>query len=282
LIGQAGLKGGQKIGFQPADVSVAMFQAMTKAIKELPQADRPRLLSSPPFVEQLRSVKDAAEVAALQKAVDLGDAAFVAVSERIEPGWTERRVAWEIEKHIRENGGDDLSFETIVAGGPWSAQPHAQPRDHKLKKGEMVVIDMGVRHDGYCSDLTRTIFLGKPDDRFKKIYSIVLSAQLTATELIEAGIDGEAAHMLAHNVIEEAGYGDDFGHGLGHGVGLQIHELPRLAKTSTDKLAEGHIFTIEPGIYLPGWGGIRIEDQAVMENGRPRVLSHAPKLSFAA
>lgn len=282
LVGEAGLGGGQRIGFQPGDMSVAMFQAMTKAIKELPQADRPKLLSSPAFVEQLRSIKDAAEIAALQKAVDLGDAAFVAVSERMEPGWTERQVAWEIEKHIRENGGDDLSFETIVAGGAWGAQPHAQPRDYKLKEGEMVVIDMGVRHDGYCSDLTRTVFLGKPDDKFKKIYSIVLSAQLTATELVEAGMDGEAAHMLAHNVIAEAGYGDDFGHGLGHGVGLQIHELPRLAKTSTDKLEEGHIFTIEPGIYLPGWGGIRIEDQAVMENGRARVLSHAPKLSFAA
>jgi Xaa-Pro aminopeptidase len=283
LLGESGMTaGGKKIGFQPADLSVSMFQAMTKAIKELPKTDQPKLLSSPAYVEQLRSVKDADEIKAVQEAVDLGDAAFTEVSKRIEPGWTERQVAWEIERYIREHGGDGLSFETIVAGGPWGAMPHAQPRDYKLKQGEMVVIDMGVRHNGYCSDLTRTIFLGEPDDQFKKIYSIVLAAQLTAEELIEEGMGGEDAHMISHNVIEEAGYGDKFGHGLGHGVGLQIHELPRLARTSTDKLEEGHVFTVEPGIYIPGWGGIRIEDQAVMENGKTRVMSHAPKLAFAA
>lgn len=281
LLGEAGVAG-QRVGFQPADMSVKMFQTMTKRIKELPTTDQPKLLSSPPFVEQLRSVKDASEVAALQKAIDLGDAAFVNVSERVEPGWTEKQVAWEIEKHIRENGGDALSFDTIVAGGAWGAMPHAQPRDYKLRKNDMVVIDMGVRHEGYCSDLTRTIFLGKPDDKFKQIYSIVLGAQLTAEELIEAGMEGEKAHMIAHNVIEEAGFGDNFGHGLGHGVGLQIHELPRLAKTSEDILQDGDVCTVEPGIYLPGWGGVRIEDQGVIENGKLRILSHAPKLSFAA
>ncbi|MEX2236087.1 MAG: Xaa-Pro peptidase family protein [Dehalococcoidia bacterium] len=281
LLGESGVTG-KRIGFQPADVSVAQFQAMNKAIKELPKDDQPKLLSAPPFIEQLRSIKDAAEIAAVQEAVDLGDRAFVAVSERIEPGWTEKQAAWEIQKHIRENGAEDLSFETIVAGGPWGAMPHAQPRDYVLQKGDMVVIDMGVRHNGYCSDLTRTIFLGKPDDKFKEIYSIVLSAQLTAEELIEAGTGGEPAHMIAHNVIEEAGYGDNFGHGLGHGVGLQIHEMPRLARTSKDTMEEGHVFTVEPGIYLPGWGGVRIEDQAVIENGKTRIMSHAPKLSFAA
>ncbi|MPZ23161.1 MAG: M24 family metallopeptidase [Dehalococcoidia bacterium] len=281
LLQEAGLEG-KRIGFQPADVNVAQYQAMTKAIKELPRDRQPKLLSSPPFVEQLRAVKTTDEIALLQKAVDIGDEAFVAISQLVEPGWTERKVAWEIERYAREHGAEALSFETIVAGGPSGAMPHAQPRDHALQKGDMIVIDMGVRYQGYCSDLTRTIFLGEPDDQFKTVYSIVLGAQLTAEELIETGMEGEAAHMIAHNVIDEAGYGEQFGHGLGHGVGLQIHELPRLAKTSKDSLADGNIITVEPGIYIPGWGGVRIEDQAVMDNGRVRVLSHAPKLSFAA
>jgi Xaa-Pro aminopeptidase len=281
LLNEAGMPG-KRIGFQPADLSVQQYRAMTKSMRNMKEGERPKLLAAKPYVEELRAVKDAAEIAALEKAVYLGDEAFVYVSERIEPGWTERQAAWEIEKYVREHGGDDISFETIVAGGPWAAQPHAQPRDYKLQKGDMVVIDMGVRQDGYCSDLTRTIFLGKPDDQFKRVYSIVLWAQLMAEELIEAGMKGGAAHMIAQNVIDEAGYKDKFGHGLGHGVGLQIHELPRLGQTSEDELEDGNIITVEPGIYLPGWGGVRIEDQCVIENGHVRSLSKAPKLAFAA
>jgi Xaa-Pro aminopeptidase len=159
--------------------------------------------------------------------------------------------------------------------------PHCAPTERKLKKGEGCVIDMGVRLDGYMSDLTRTIFLGKPDDQFKRIYDTVLAAQQTAQELVEAGMTGDQAHMLAHNVIEEAGHGKDFGHGLGHGVGLQIHEAPRLGQHSNDVLTNGMVFTIEPGIYLTGWGGVRIEDVVVLENGKARLMSHAPKLTTA-
>ncbi len=137
---------------------------------------------------------------------------------------------------------------------------------------------MGVRLEGYCSDLSRTLVLGEPDEQFRKIYDIVLTAQLTAEALIREDMTGEQAHMLAHNVIAEAGYGENFGHGLGHGVGLQVHETPRLARTSKDVLVEGMVFTVEPGIYVSGWGGVRIEDMVVMENGRLRVLSKAPKV----
>jgi Xaa-Pro aminopeptidase len=217
-------------------------------------------------------------VAALHRAVNLGDEAFSAVASRIEPGWTEKRVAWEIEKYAREHGAEGMSFPTIVAAGPWGAMPHAQPRDHPIQEGEPIVIDMGVVVDGYCSDLTRTIVLGKPDPQFHKIYDIVLSAQRTAEELIRSGMTGEEAHMLAHNVIAEAGYGENFGHGLGHGVGLLIHEAPRLAKASKDELADGMVVTVEPGIYITGWGGVRIEDQTVLEGGKLRVMSGAPKL----
>jgi Xaa-Pro aminopeptidase len=279
LVGTAELTG-KKVGFQPGDITVATYQTMTKAVKAMPAADRPKLLAAPPLVEQMRAIKDAEEVAAVQRAVDLADEAFEAVTRLVEPGWTEAQVAWEIEKHVREHGGDGVSFETIVASGPWSAQAHAYPRaDKRIEAGEPIVVDMGARVDGYCSDLTRTFILGRAGGQFDKIYDIVLTAQETAEALIRAGMSGEEAHLTAHNVIAEAGYGENFGHGLGHGVGLQVHEAPRLAKTSKDVLADGMVFTVEPGIYVSGWGGVRIEDMAVMENRRLRVLSHAPKVS---
>jgi len=277
VAGDAGL-GGKRIGFEPGDLTVASFQALKKAIDAMPAVDRPKLLAAPPIVQELRAIKDAGEVAALQKAVDVGDAAFSAVADRIEPGWTEKQIAWEIERHARENGADHMSFPTIVAAGPHGAMPHAMPRDVAVKQGDGVVIDMGVIVDGYCSDLTRTIAVGEPDVKFLEIYDIVLAAQRTAEELARTGMTGEEAHMLAHNVIAAAGYGENFGHGLGHGVGLLIHEAPRVARMSKDELKDGMVVTIEPGIYLTGWGGVRIEDQCVMENGRARIMSRAPKL----
>ena len=277
LLGEAGLTS-NRIGFEPAGATVSAFQAMKKAIGNIPTGERPKLLAAPPLVEEMRAVKEPDEIAAIQRAVDLGDEAFESVANRIEPGWTERQVAWEIEKYAREHGADGLSFETIVAAGPWGAMPHAQPRDRPIQAGEPVVIDMGVRVDGYCSDLTRTITAGGEDGRFRKIYDIVLTAQLTAEELVQSGMNGAEAHMLAHNVITEAGYGENFGHGLGHGVGLLVHELPRLAKTSKDELKDGMVATIEPGVYISDWGGVRIEDMVVIENGKARVMSRAPKL----
>ncbi|MBI5287927.1 MAG: aminopeptidase P family protein [Chloroflexi bacterium] len=273
--------GGKQIAFEANDVTVGAHRAMTKALSSLAEPERPELVPVPDLVEKLRIYKEPVEVDALQAAVDLGDAAFVDVAERVEPGWTEKQVAWEIEKYIREHGGDGLSFDTIVAGGPWGAMPHAYPRDRKLEKGEGVVIDMGCDVGGYMSDLTRTIFLGKPDDQFKKIYDIVLTAQLTAEEMVKPGMTGEECHMIAHNVIEAAGYGETFGHGLGHGIGLQVHESPRVGRTSSDVLEDTMVFTIEPGIYVTGWGGVRIEDMVVLENGKARIMSRSPKLAFS-
>ena len=273
--------GGQRVAFEAGHVSYQTYRAMRKVVQGLPEAKRPKLVSQMGLVEGLRVVKEPEEIAALQAAIDLGDAAFEHVAGRIEPGWTEKEVAWEIEKYIREHGGDGLSFETLVGSGERGSMPHCVASDRVLKQGEGVVIDMGVELDGYVSDLTRTIFLGEPDEQFKKVYDIVLAAQQTATELVEAGMTGEQAHMLAHAVIEEAGHGEDFGHGLGHGVGLEVHEAPRVGKASGDVLADGMVFTIEPGIYLTEWGGVRIEDIVVMENGKARVISHAPKLATA-
>jgi len=280
LLGEARL-GGKRLGFEAAGITFAAFAALRDAAASLPEADRPKLVPTENLVESLRAIKEPEELEALQRAVDLGDAAFQHVAERIEPGWTERQVAWEIEKYAREHGAEGLSFPTIVAAGPWGAMPHAQPRDHVIQEGDGVVIDMGVNLDGYMSDLTRTIVVGKPDDRFKKIYDIVLAAQLTAEELVRSGMTGGDAHMLAHKVIEEAGYGDSFGHGLGHGVGLQVHESPRVGQTSEDVLQDGMVITVEPGIYLPGWGGVRIEDMGYLKDGRYVGFTRAPKLQLA-
>jgi Xaa-Pro aminopeptidase len=276
----AGL-GGRKIAFEAADLTVSTHGHIRKTLAALPENEQPQLVPTTNLVEGLRVSKEPAEIEALQRAVDLGDAAFTDVAQRVEPGWTEKQVAWEIEKYIREHGGDGLSFDTIIAGGPWGAMPHAYPRDRKLEKGEGVVIDMGCDVGGYMSDLTRTIFLGAPDDQFKKIYDIVLTAQLTAEEMVKPGMSGGECHMIAHNIIEAAGYGETFGHGLGHGIGLQVHEAPRVGRTSDDELRDTMVFTIEPGIYITGWGGVRIEDMVVLENGKARVMSKAPKLQFA-
>jgi Xaa-Pro aminopeptidase len=278
LLTASGDRGGKRLGFESADLTFLLYRTLRRAVEGLPAGQRPRLIATINLVEGLRAVKEPEELAAIQAAVDLSDAAIRDVAERIQPGWTEKQAAWEVEKHMREHGGESVSFDTIVAGGPWGAMPHAYPRDRALERDEMVVIDMGVRLNGYCSDLTRTLFLGRPDDRFKKVYDIVLGAQLTAEELVQAGMTGEEAHNLAHRVIEEAGYGENFGHGLGHGVGLAVHESPRLARTSEDILADGMVVTIEPGIYITGWGGVRIEDMVVIQDGRVRVMTRAPKV----
>jgi Xaa-Pro aminopeptidase len=280
LVAEAGLAG-KKLGFESGGITYGMYCAVRDAVAELPEADRPQLVPADGLVEALRAIKEPEELEALRRAVALGDAAFQDVAARIEPGWTEKQVAWEIEKYAREHGAEGLSFPTIVAAGPWGAMPHAQPRDHVIKQGDGVVIDMGVSLDGYASDLTRTVFVGKPDDQFKKIYDIVLAAQLTAEELVHSGMTGGDAHNIAHKVIEEAGYGDSFGHGLGHGVGMQVHESPRVGGSSDDVLQDGMVITIEPGIYLPEWGGIRIEDMGYLKDGKYVNFTTAPKLQFA-
>lgn len=274
----AGL-GGQRVGFEPGGLTYANFEEWKTVLAALPDADRPAFVPAPGAIEALRAVKEPEEVDSLTQAVLLGDAAFTHAASLAHPGMTERGLAWEVQRFAMEHGAADLSFPTIIATGPWGALPHAYPRDVPLEPDAGVVMDLGVIVDGYCSDLTRTIFLGETDARFREIYDIVLTAQEMAEERIEAGMTGEQAHQIAATVIAQAGYADYFGHGLGHGVGLDIHEAPRLGPRSSDILVDGQVVTVEPGIYLPGWGGIRIEDQCVMENGRLRRLSTAAKLN---
>ena len=227
------------------------------------------------LVESLRAIKEAEEIELITRAVELSDTAFDYVESIIQPGMTEKEVAWEIERALRERGSETIPFDIIVASGPNSALPHASPTSRAIGSGEPVVIDMGARINGYCSDLSRTIYFGSRDDRFKQVYETVNKAQLVVLESVKEGMTGEEADALARTVIEKSGNGEAFGHGLGHGIGLAAHERPHLAPNSSEPLVDGMIFTVEPGIYLPGWGGVRIEDIVLMENGKARVLSRA-------
>ncbi|MFC1915025.1 M24 family metallopeptidase, partial [Chloroflexota bacterium] len=196
-------------------------------------------------------------------------------------GMSEKEVSWEMESYLREHGSEAIPFDIIVASGPNSALPHAKPSTRVIESGEPVLIDIGAKVEGYSSDLSRTICAGSPDSTFSKVYQAVLAAQSAAITQIEEGMTGEQADSFARTVIARAGYGDAFGHSLGHGIGLAPHESPRLGPNSTDELASGMVFTIEPGIYLPGWGGVRIEDTVVMENGKIKLISKAGKIGVS-
>ncbi|HEY5475420.1 MAG TPA: Xaa-Pro peptidase family protein [Tepidiformaceae bacterium] len=277
LVAEAGLFG-KKLGLSRADLSYGAFVELSVTTGSIPAEARPELVPAPPIVESLRKHKDAEELALLEGAISAGDLAFNSVEAHLRAGQTESEIADDIERAVRQQGAEGLSFSTIVAGGPWAALPHATPRDEPVAAGAPLVIDMGAQYRGYCSDLTRTVTIGAADAKFREIYEIVFEAQRAAIEGVEAGMPGSVAHQLAAAVIAAHGYGDHFGHGLGHGVGLEVHEAPYLGPTSEDTLDEGMVFTIEPGIYISGWGGVRIEDVVVLENGHARVLSHANKI----
>ncbi|MCJ7764163.1 MAG: M24 family metallopeptidase, partial [Dehalococcoidales bacterium] len=182
------------------------------------------------------------------------------------------------ERTLRNNGSQTLPFDVIVASGANAALPHARPSRRTIQPGEPIVIDIGARVQGYSSDLSRTICLGTADDTFKRVYKVVMEAQMAAITGITEGMTGAQADGFAREIIERAGYGDSFGHGLGHGLGLSPHEKPHLSPNSGGALGNGMVFTIEPGVYLTGWGGVRIEDTVIMENGKIRVLSQAQKM----
>jgi Xaa-Pro aminopeptidase len=267
--------GWHKLGFEANFISYEVYHKLSEAIKT--KQVNLELVPTTGIVEQLRSIKEPEELGFITKAVKLVDAAFEQAKAIIRPGITEKEAAWEIEKILRQEGSEGIPFEIIVASGPNSALPHARPTEKTICAGEPVLIDMGARISGYCSDLSRTLFLGKADKTFREIYNMVLKAQATAIEGIESGMNASQADRLARSVVEQAGYGDAFGHGLGHGVGLAVHEFPRLGPSSSDSLADGMVFTIEPGIYFAGQGGVRIEDMVVLENGKAKVLTKASK-----
>lgn len=230
-------------------------------------------------VESWRAVKTEAELATIRRAAAITDRAVAQVPELARPGMAESELAWLIERSLRENGGEAVAFDVIVASGPNAALPHHHPGERRLQPGDAIVVDLGAQVEGYKSDLTRTFYLGaEPDAQFQEMYDLTLRAQEAALAGIRPGLSGVAADALARDVIGAAGHADHFGHGLGHGVGLDIHEEPRLSPLSkTAALAPGMVVTVEPGVYLPGWGGVRIEDLAVVTEDGVELLSQAPK-----
>jgi len=269
--------GATRVGYEAGDLTVATYRELQKALRPDRARALARLVPTKGLVEGLRAIKDAAELARIERAVALGDAAFAYGVQRMKPGLTEKQAAWEIERYLREHGAEGVAFELIVASGPNGALPHARPSDRVIQAGEPIVIDMGCRVDGYNSDLTRTIVLGEPGEKFRAVYAIVLQAQLAAEAALRAGPKGKEIDAVARQIIVDAGYGEYFGHGLGHGVGLAVHEEPGLGKLGEKPLQPNMVCTIEPGIYLPGEFGVRIEDMAVVTADGCRVLTKAKK-----
>jgi Xaa-Pro aminopeptidase len=225
------------------------------------------------MIEKQRTRKSAEEIQKIRQAVFLNEQVFQEVYANLEPGQTEKEVALKIEVAMMRKGAEEPAFPTIVASGPNAALPHAVPTDRVLNHGETVIIDMGLKLDGYCSDMTRTVVLGKPDKQTLKIIRLVRKAQRAALKTIKAGILARDADRAARELISRAGYGKNFGHGLGHGVGLAVHESPSLNRRARNKIHSGMVVTVEPGIYLPGWGGVRLENMVVVNEDGCTILN---------
>ena len=235
------------------------------------------LVATKDLVEKIRRQKEPEELTLVREAVRIADEALAWLLERVGPGRTEREVALEVEVEMRRRGADSVAFEPIVGSGPLSAHIHHTPSDRVFESGDLLLIDMGARWQGYCSDLTRTVSLGTASKQHRDVYAVVLEAQTAGIDAVRPGKSGVDCDAAARKVIDEAGYGETFGHGLGHGVGLDIHESPRLHKTSEDTLTAADLVTVEPGIYLTGSGGVRIEDCVLVTEDGSEVLGKSPK-----
>jgi Xaa-Pro aminopeptidase len=235
------------------------------------------LVDTTDMVEDLMVCKDKSEIDNIKKAVEISDTAFERILGILKPGIREKDVAAELEYQMKMLGATKEAFGSIVASGYRSALPHGLASDKKIKKGEFVTFDFGALYNGYCSDITRTVVIGKATAKQKKIYRIVKRAQETAIKKVKAGVTGKEVDGVARKIIEKSGYGKEFGHGTGHGIGLEVHAAPRVSKLGTQPLKNNMVITIEPGIYISGWGGVRIEDDVVVRPKSGLVLNKAPK-----
>ncbi len=260
----------EKLGFEENHTNYADYLNYQKKITA-------ELVPMSGIVDKMRARKDSMETEKIRKAVEIADKAFEHILEFIKPGVAEKEIAAELEYFMKKSGAHKESFDTIVASGPRSSMPHGVASERKIGKGDAITLDFGAIYEGYCSDITRTVFLGEPDARLKDIYSIVLEAQLKAIEYIAAGKSGKDTDAVAREVIAGKGYGDYFGHGLGHGVGLFIHEAPRLSPFSSSILEEDMVVTVEPGIYIAGLGGVRIEDVVIVGKESCEILTKSRK-----
>ncbi len=260
----------RRIGFENDGLTYKQYEETAKGLQ-------PADLVAVDGVDRLRWVKEPDELARIRRAVAIADAGYAHIQGFLRPGVRERDVAIELEFFMRRDGADKEAFETIVASGVRSSLPHGRASSKGLQAGDFVTVDFGAVAGGYHSDCTRTVVLGDPSDRQREIYNLVRTAQEAALHGIRPGLSGKDADALARKVIAEAGHGDHFGHGLGHGVGLAIHEGPTLSPREDATLEAGMVVTVEPGVYLPGWGGVRIEDLVVLTPGGCEILTAAPK-----
>ena len=261
------ITGLEVIGFESAHLLHRDFQRL------LTEGGRWQWRPQLNMVELLRQSKDAGEVALIRQAGEIAIRALRKTLAEVKPGLTELNVAGILEKALRDEGSEEFPFSVIVASGPRAALPHARPSERVIKKGDLLLLDFGAQYRGYCSDITRTVVIGRASDEQRDIYEIVRHANAVASTSVRAGMRGQDADGLARRYIEDRGYGEQFGHSLGHGLGLEVHEAPRLAKTVETVLGAGAVVTIEPGIYRPGWGGVRIEDDVHLAADGPEILT---------
>jgi len=275
--------GAVRVGFEESGITYAQYISLRRALR---QAERcqdgrgRRLLRAGDIVDRMRLVKDPEEIALIRRAVEISDLCFSDLLTWLKPGIREREAALQIEVCMRRHGADKPAFESIVAAGPHSAFPHARPGDARIKAGQLLKLDFGAEYRQYPSDLTRTVALAKATARQKEIYRIVLDAQLRAIDAIRPGVPGRDIDAVARDYISAHGYGGNFGHGLGHSLGRGVHDGPGLSKTSEVVLEAGMVMTVEPGIYIEGWGGVRIEDDVVVTDTGCEVLNRAPKMEL--
>lgn len=262
----------KRVGFEGRYCTVAFLDRVKSELK----GSKIRLESLAGIVEDLRAVKDEGELAFIRQAAQLADAAFEHALKVIKAGMTERELAWEIEAFLRTHGADAIAFAPIIVSGERTAFPHGQPSDRKLQKGDLVTMDLGAMVNGYCSDLTRTVVIGRPNDEQQRIYHAVWEAQQKGIESLVANKKGKKVDSIVREVLDKYGFKKLFMHGTGHGVGLEIHESPSLGQRSKDVLKPNMVVTVEPGVYVPNFGGVRIEDLVLVTNETPEVLTRSP------
>jgi Xaa-Pro aminopeptidase len=264
-----GFKG--KLGFESKSVSYLDFDKL-KGV--LPDA---RFMPCENLVQRLRKVKDSYEIGKIRQAAEIGDKVFGEILAEITVGVKEAELAAEIDHRFRRRGASGSAFDTIVASGPRSSMPHARAGERRFARGDMITFDMGAVFEGYCADMTRTVVLGKADESQRSVYNLVLRAQQKAVDMVKPGIRSCDLDRAARGMIEDEGYGENFGHRLGHGVGLQVHEEPVLSSKVEEPVSVNMVFTVEPGVYLPKRWGVRIEDTVVVRKDGVEVLTRSPK-----
>lgn len=275
-----------KLGFESIHLPYAVWQMFSDSVGEKgaeaadgTQIPGPGVTMVPikDLVDKLRIVKDEQEMTDLQAAIDVLDDCFMHLAKNeLRVGRTEKEIALAVEQYLQSRGAT-TSFSSIVASGPNASMPHAVPSDRQLREGEPITIDIGARVNGYCSDMTRTVCIGTPSEKLREIHALVLEAQERAEKAIKNGMTGKDADAISRDFLAEMGHGEYFTHGLGHGIGLEVHEPPSVSPRGDQPLTPGMVFSVEPGVYLPGWGGVRIEDLVVMQDENVRVLCRSPK-----